>query len=345
VPGVISCNAVSTKENILMPVRLLIVLALCLSSAAAQSVHAYDGPMRVRNPAPVALLYGLPRMAGGGLLGQGHELSFASEIANNFGSDVHGTDAISFDGETAVFSYGYRRALNEHVEWFVEIPYVVHFGGFLDGTVDGFHDLLGISDRGRNDVPRNRLDYRVLDADGVYADIRSRTRRLGDVRVGVGYRLAANEDRALAGRIQLKLPTGRANALTGSEGADLAFWLDYTDRRLLQRFAMAVNAGGGILILGDGELMPDRQRRTAWVGQLGLSYPLSDHVAARVQLDGHQRLFSTGLRQLGSNAVFGTFGLRWQVYPRLWADVLIIEHLRSETTSDVAFQLMLGARL
>jgi hypothetical protein len=332
-------------ENACSRTWLAVMVALAAWLASGFPVHAHDGPLRVRSLAPMALPYGLPRMAGGELLREGYELTFMTELANNFFFDQDGPTLVAFDGETAVISYGYRRAIGERMEWQLEIPYVVHFGGYLDGAIDGFHNLLGISDRGREDLPRYRLEYVVGTGDQVHAEVRRRARRFGDVRVGFGYAVLDHGDRALAARVQLKLPTGHARALTGSDAADLAAWLDYTDRRLLERFGMTLTAGAGLVGLGEGELLPDRQRRTVWVTQLGLAYPFTENLSGRVQVDVHQRLFSTEVRQLGVNAVLGSFGLRWRVYPRLWTDLLIAEELRSYTSSDVTFQLMLGASL
>jgi hypothetical protein len=304
-----------------MSVRVMSCAAVILATAAAAVVveadPTYDGPFRVRNAAPAAIPFGLPRAAGGALLESGYELGVTLELARSDAIDRDGSALAAFTGDTVVLTYGYRRALSPRVEWFVDLPYVAHQSGAA---------------------------YRVGGSDATVV-VDGTTRRAGDVRTGIGYRLRVNKERAVAARLQLKLPTGSAVALTGSEGADLAFWVELTEHAALARWRLTATASGGMAILGDGALIPGQQRRTAWFGQAGLSYPLSPTVSARIQVDAHERLFTTRVRPLGRHAVYGALGVRWQPLPRLWADLLFVDALRADTAPDRTLQMTLGARL
>ena len=98
---------------------------------------------------------------GGAVLRSGSELSFSAEIVNNFTAAINGSTFATFDGETTVLEYGYRRAAGNGWEWGVDVPYIVHNGGILDGFIDGWHELFGLPNK-RSGLPKNRIDYRVV---------------------------------------------------------------------------------------------------------------------------------------------------------------------------------------
>src|SRR4051794_41232958 len=91
-------------------------LAACLPS------WADDSPLRIRNLAPASGIYGEPRALGGDVLQGGYELTFATELANNFTSDADGTTLAFFDGETTYLTYGFRQAFATDWEWGIEVP-------------------------------------------------------------------------------------------------------------------------------------------------------------------------------------------------------------------------------
>ena len=43
-------------------------------------------------------------------------------------------------------------------------------------------------------------------------------------------------------------------------------------------------------------------------------------------------------------ALQGTFGVSWQVTPRFWSDLAMVEDLTADSTSDVVLQLMIGTK-
>ena len=164
------------------------------------------------------------------------------------------------------------------------------------------------------------------------------------MRVTGGYQLLRDPARSLAVRALVKLPTGDVDSLTGSGATDVATWLDYTDRELLARFRLSMTAAIGVTILGDGDLLPHKQNRAAGWGHFGLSYPLTDAWSIKGQLDYQGQLIDVSIDQLGGAALQGTFGVSWQVTPRFWSDLAMVEDLTADSTSDVVLQLMIGTK-
>ena len=108
---------------------------------------------------------------------------------------------------------------------------------------------------------------------------------------------------------------------------------------------LRLSLGGGVVRLGEGELLPRQQEHWAHFGHLGLQIPIHPRVVLHAQLDAHSRLMETGNRLLADGGVMGTLGGRIGLTERFWLDLAVIEDLAVESASDVVFQILLGARL
>jgi hypothetical protein len=311
---------------------------------AIAAATAPDGPLRVRNLAPAAFLYGLPAPYGATLVAGQLELALHVEHANNFTAGAGADTTAYFDGSTTVTSLALRRGWPTRWEAGVEIPLVHHGGGFTDGFVDDFHDLFGFPDGGRSGAPRNRLDYRIVSGDDTLVDVGNAGRDLGDVRLWGGYRLIDTPARTAAARLQLKLPTGDLDELSGSQAADLALWLELADRGWLRAIGSEVTLMAGVTLPGNGELLGDRQRDAVFSGHLGLQYPLLGRVLLHAQLDGHSEVLDTGIRQLGGAALQGTLGVSVGLPAALRLDLSLSEDLITKSAPDVVFNLSLSRR-
>jgi Protein of unknown function (DUF3187) len=311
----------------------------------AANVSADDSPLRLRNLAPAAGIFAMPRALGGDVLSTGFELTFDSEITNNFTSSADGSTLAFFDGETLRLAYGYRRSWGERWEWGIEIPYVIQHGGNTDRLIDGFHDLLGADDDGRNRADRDQIDYLIAAGGETFVDFQDDRRDWGDVTFSSGFQVLRDPARSLALRALVKIPSGDAEKLTGSGGTDFAVWLDYTDRSLLAGINVAMTMAGGLILLGDGDVVPDEQESVAGYAHLGATVPLSAHWTMKAQLDYQTRYIDTPVDQLGGAALQGAVGARWSANTKFWTDVALVEDLTSDSTSDLLVQLLLGVRL
>jgi len=303
-----------------------------------------DAPLALRNTFPVAQLFGLPRALGAALPRGGTRVDLRVEHASLFTSSFEDSAAAFFDGETTVTSLTVRRGLGPRAAWGVELPTVMHSGGFLDDFLDDVHDLIGTGDGGRARARRDQTDFLLREGGVTYVDFDSRRTGVGDPRLWLGYQLLHDRHRSVAVRGGLKLPVGQVVDLTGSEGLDAHVTVEYAGRGAFGRPALAFSAMAGAVYLGGSDLAPDAQQRLAVTGHLGLQYRWRPGVALKAQFDGHSRLYDAAVEQLGGAAVQGSLGARLRMGRQSWLDVAVIEDLISQTTADVIFQLGLGAR-
>ncbi len=328
-------------------IRPVLLIAAVFGAVFGKAAVAFadDAPLRIRNLAPASGIYGVPRALGGDVLANGYELTLGTELANNFTGSARKSAVAYFDGETTYLTVGLRGAFAGRWEWGVEAPYVIQHGGYLDAAIDNFHDVFGFDDNGRNAVARDRIRYFVADAGSTYVDLRNDRRGWGDVRVSGGYQLVRDSERSLALRALVKVPTGDVSELTGSEATDVSAWLDYTDHELFDWARTSMTGAVGVIVLGDGELLPREQQRTALYGHFGVGYSLTDAWTLKAQLDYHSQLIDAAVDQLGGASVQGSLGARWRFAPKVWTDFALTEDLTADSTSDVLLQIVLGIEL
>jgi uncharacterized protein DUF3187 len=312
---------------------------------ASDGFQIADGPLRVRNLSPIMQLYGMPRPVGAQILESGStELSFNLEAANNFQSENRMGTFVFFDGESIVSSYRIRQGWGNRFEWGVEVPYVAHTGGALDGVVDEFHEVFGLPDGERSLASRGRLDYLVRSDGVVYADFNDSVQSFGDVRGFLGMQILNQGSQRLALRGQVKFPTGRVEDLSGSEATDISVWGEYQYDVLSPGWNFRLMLSGGVSYLGEGELVPNAQKSWLGFGHVGLFVPLHPRVAFIAQVDAHTQVLDTGNPLIADAGILGSFGGRVGVTEELWIDFALIEDLDNESASDVVFQILLGTR-
>ena len=323
-------------------------LVLALMSACGffpSGAGAAGETLEIRNTSPIAQLYGLPAMRGA--RAEGWRARFSVDVANSFTGDLTSSEFVFLDGETATFAYTLRRSLGERWEAGIELPWVTHSGGRFDRLIDDFHDLFGLPDGGRPLAERGQLDY-VVRTNGVqHVDLRSKSSDLGDLRTWVGFEFYDQTQRSLVARLHLKLPTGDVRNLSGSGGTDVALGLDYVDRAMLSVIGTQVTLGGGLVRLGDGDLIRAQQERIVPHGHFGLSAGIGKHKRLRLmgQLDAHGALFDAELSHLGHFVLQGTLGLQYAFTPRMALELSLLEDLSGALAADAIFKLSITGRL
>ena len=322
----------------------LLAGAVLLLSGTASAASPMDMPLQVRNTGPIAGIFGLPRPQGGSVATGHVQWSVGADYGNTFSESRRGADVATLDGETMVTFLTLRGPLARSWEWGVEVPYVDHRPSHLDGFIDDFHDAFGFPDGGRSRVPRGRLDYRIQVDGSNVARVDDARSGLGDVRLWVGRSLYASQDRAGSVRVQVKLPTGDAGDLTGSEAADVALWWEHDERRLFGAQWLSLSAMLGAARLGDGELLRRRQNPVVGLASLGLRARLAPRLQLNLQADAHGAPFDVDLGELGDDGIQGTIGGRILLSETLWLDLGVVENLESRSSPDAVFLLHLSGR-
>jgi hypothetical protein len=98
----------------------------------------------------------------------------------------------------------------------------LHWGGYTDRPIEAWHWLVSAFNYQRADFPRNAVHLLYSDDGGTAFDVRGTTLALGDLAVRNQIALLESAERALAVRLDFKLPTGSLSSAGGSGGFDVA---------------------------------------------------------------------------------------------------------------------------
>ncbi|MEZ5598283.1 MAG: DUF3187 family protein [Pseudomonadales bacterium] len=318
--------------------RLLGLLPGCAVLLAAAVVHAdFDQPLSVRNTSPIAGLYGLPAWQC-----SGDGVGVRLEQGSNFTGSTRGVSQVILDGETTVAAFTVNQFAGQGWSWGLELPVVRHEGGFLDGFLEGYHDLFGLPDGGRGPAPRNRLLYAVDVPGQRGVTLTSSRTHMADMRFHVGRSLVQSGPHSLSLQTLLKLPTGTPRSISGSGAVDAGAWLQYQARGLDGSGRVSLSAMLGGTWLGRGDLVADRQSTFLPAGHFGLSLRIHERLRLLAQVDAHGALFDlAGLDVLNRPGVLGTIGGRLRLAGAVCLEASVVEDLVGRSASDVVFRLAL----
>lgn len=315
--------------------------AILLGALGAQAGTALDEPLALANRHPLVQVYGLPEARGGAVLAAGQSRWRAGyDVASHFVVEDRGAEALILDGETQRLELGAQFGLGRRWEAGFSLPLLRHGGGNLDSFIEGWHNVWGLPDGDRPDYPRNRIAYRYSRNGVELLDFQRARGGVGDLRLNAAYSLFEGADSALALVGNLKLPTGDAGRLTGSEGTDFSLALAATRERLWDT-ALSVNASIGALRLGRGDVLEMRQKDAVAFGSAGLSWAGGQNWRLKAQVDAHTAFYRSDLRALGGDSVQLLLGGSVQVTPRWVLDLALSEDIAVDTAPDVVFQLAL----
>jgi len=314
------------------------LLGLIMSPLAqADNLNA---PFATANQSPFVQVYGLPVAQSAELTTIGKfNAGLQFDVSNNFAIDNKGYEAISIDGETYRANLRMRYGLTNDIEMGIDIPYISHRSGSLDSLIENWHDFWGLPDGGRPNSPNDQLDYSYRKNDQLLAVVTEPQSGIGDVSLSLGYQLSATERRQWALRTSLKLPTGDAEQLLGSESTNVAAGIYLTDQSLMQDYNLTWHASGGLLWMGGGQVLDDLRKDWVAYGSLNLSWLATRNVCLKIQLDAHTAFYDSALTELGKGSVQLVLGGAVRLGKNWMLDLAVSEDVVVDTASDVVFHV------
>ena len=319
-------------------------MKFCIMVLVAGSVaHADRGaPIYIANQNPFVQIFGLPRAEAGSITPSGKlDIGFLYHVSNNAISAEAGNEEIIWDGETAQYNLRFRYGVSERLELGMDVPYIDHSGGYLDSLIRNFHDLFGMSNDRQEKFNKNQIHYQLQENGSTTFEMQDRAHGFGDIRFSAAIPLmgrTTKEQRHLALRPQIKLPTGDADHLLGSGGTDVSMGLAYSDFETLRKLNMVLTSHAGMIYMGNTKVLRDKQLHFAGYGGASLSWLATEHLEFKLQMDLHSAFYDSELKQLGSSLQLLAGGTA-HLPGNILLDLGISEQLITDATPDVGFYL------
>lgn len=222
----------------------------------------------------------------------------------------------------------------------VDVPLMTQSGGFLDATVEAFHNLFNLSNGGREATPRN--------AYGVYVARNARfwigrdtaaAFRLGDIVLRIKSPVRASRGRwpDVSWSGALKLPTGEFDDLSGSGGADAQLAL-LVFQSLGPHFALHYNAA--YTWLGRSSRHAGFPVRNVTSQLLAVEFLASQRLSVLTQVLANTSMFSKSRPgPLDRTAYEINAGIKYALNASTLFEIGLVENLSQyQNTPDIALQ-------
>ena len=314
--------------------RLILVLfGLFLSQPGRGQETDYPGlPTRDQNPLLQA--YFIPAIPASS--DEAWSFSHSLYITNTYQLDNSATETLVIDVENRRYDLqiNYRQT-----DWRLNInlSLIDNDAGFLDQTIEGWHDIFGLPQGGRDTAINNRINLLYRNNNATILNSQSADSGLADVQLAIG-RTVGNGDLWLG----LELPSASGNPLFSNDGVDLALWYSLHGDG---RDEISAFGSGGVVIPADDGLFQNRLNSHYLFGQIGLVYRYEPDWHFLFQLDVHGAIVKDSEVDALNDSLQGQFGLRLPAISKSHQlDLFFSEDLLPGHAPDITFSLRISAR-
>jgi hypothetical protein len=265
----------------------------------------------------------------------GWRIDHSLYVTNTSQKETSGNENLIIDVENYRYQLGLRFRKDNWLAQ-VDVPFIANSGGQLDGTIEGWHDLFGLPNGDRDDLPSNQIDVGYV-RDGVveYSQDKS-SKGLADISLALGYQLST-ETRLFIG---IELPTGSESDYSGNETVDYATWVSYEN---LIDAELTLYGLLGVSFPGDDGNLQGLLVDEIWVAQLGTQYFFNDGIAGTVQLDWHSRIIDDSDLTAFGDSLQIQLGLGFlKLIDKHRLDLFFSEDIKVESAPDISFGIRLA---
>ena len=317
----------------------VITLLAIATSASAEPLHDQDN-------GPVSGIYNFVESTEGALLLPKGSFGWSlSAIASSHAVETEaGDESLVFDGETTRAELRLRFAPSDRIELGVELPYVWHSPGQLDGLIDSWHSIFNLPGGSRDFRDSDILQFSYSDASGERLNYGESSSGIGDIRLQAAYRLGDSPTHARALRFGATAPTGESENLHGS-GAP-TFSIGYVGD------VSNLGANGRVSAyyrlhatwIGEPDLLSDIYKE--WVAHVagGFGFEAAKWLELRAQLAARTATHDSEIEVLGETSMILTFGGNIRLGENYDLMLAVGEDIKVSSSPDVSFQLALRYR-
>lgn len=246
-------------------------------------------------------------------------------------------DAFLFDGSLGYFQLTGHYGLSDRWSMNVSIPVHYYGGGFLDGTIENFHETFGFDTFGREFISRNDFQaVAILDGDVFYLLERPTQSGLGDPVIGVRYYHPLGGHSALTFELahKISMHSTASYLSTGSSDTGVqASWHAHGDRNSIYLSLALVRAGRA-------EPFPENTRRLVPSVNIAWENRLAENLNLVLQLNGARSMFEDGADpELTANVFQASMGLRQRHGDFVWSYALTENLVNFNNTADLGFHI------
>ncbi len=325
------------------------------ATATSLPLAAQDGtfatPLPMNNRTPFTQVFIAPTAPDFTQQPGGHQFSGHFDISSHSLIQTSEDNRLELDGESlrVTLNWQYRPA----ERWIVraEVPWVSHGGGFLDNIIDRWHNLTGLPEGERSRQPGDRLLFGFQNDRQTLVTTRHQ-QAIGDILLSTAFRLhstsqtqhspelssgLSRENWQHGSWIQLsvKLPTGRADSLSGSEATDVAVSFHHHRQHLRTSKPWSLDFDAYAMHTGQGKVI-DTQKETQWQFSVKAAVQWTSRLGPELQLRYRSAAYDGPIAALGGDSLGLDAGVTVQGDRGYWK-LGLSEDLDIDSAPDVGF--------
>jgi hypothetical protein len=164
------------------------------------------------------------------------------DLMPNFSRRQYNKQYITRDYESWVLELGFAYNIQNNLQIGLDMRVLSFYGGFLDSTIETFHNIFGFPKGLRHVFLQNQIYINIPNTNGITLFLDEPVTSFGDIDLWGKWTFFENKPISLAALGAFKLPTGRLEALSGSGYPDIALGL-LMDFRSNRYFTLYTQAG------------------------------------------------------------------------------------------------------
>ena len=263
------------------------------------------------------------------------------DVTNTLNAELNSSENLYIDFEAYNLRFAWLYGLNENWALRIELPLIHYGGGFLDNTIDSWHEFFGLPRASRPNVTDNQFRIYYARNGQPLINLNAAHSGIGDIQLALGRNILKNQNSTLSGWVSIDLPTGEQARLTGNDSSDLSLWLA-GDHHFNPDWSVDTNIG--ILFPGEKRIATLPVESQVYFAYAGIQWQAHEVFDLRFQLNGHSRFYSDSQLLLLGSAYSMVLGVRIHTSECSDLDLAFSEDIKVGATPDVSFLLSWNSR-
>lgn len=255
-------------------------------------------------------------------------------ITNTFQQEQNGSEQLIIDAENT--RYDFQASYRQRGWLFnINLSLIDNQGGFLDQTIESWHDIFGLPQNGRVSAENNRMQLFYQHQSDTLIDSQSSISGLGDIQLAAGHQLSPNSQLWFA----IELPSD-SDAFLSNGAIDIALWYSVyaSSFEILTPYATL-----GASFPADSGLFENHLNSHFFFAQMGLIYAYQPTYHFFIQSDMHSKIVSGSRLDALGNSLQVQFGLRLPtIIDNHQLDLFFSEDIFPGHAPDITFGIRLS---
>lgn len=270
-------------------------------------------------------------------------LIFSANYANTFNLDVDGiADGKDFDMdlENLRFAVDFDIGINDKIDLGIEAAYVYEYGGIFDSVIQGFHDLFGFANAGRQQVENNLYRLKYENKNGVWIDLQQPAGGINDIVFKTKLNIVNSKEKGFCLSIQgaAKMPLGDEDYLFSNGSWDFAATI--LAEKTGYNYGFYINLGW--MHIGKPENLTIFDfKEDVFSYMISYEWLIRGGWSLYIQADGNESPYISGHKRLDSQSGTINLGFKCELTESMILQVSFAEEFFTFATTDISLMTAL----